>query len=77
LYLAELSHQRVTITSLCAAAAVPPTTALRWIATLESKGLINRRADPFDGRRVFMSLSPEGLEGMRNYFQDSSSYPFT
>jgi DNA-binding MarR family transcriptional regulator len=76
LYLGVLSQQRVTITSLCAAAAVPPTTGLRWIGILEAKGLINRRADPFDGRRVFMSLSTEGLQRMEEYFRNASSDPF-
>jgi DNA-binding MarR family transcriptional regulator len=76
LYLGELNQQRVTITSLCAASAVPPTTGLRWIATLEARGLINRRADPIDGRRVFMSLSPDGLQKMDDYFRGASSDPF-
>ena len=76
LYLAELSQQRVSITSLCAAAAVPPTTALRWIGILEKKGLINRRGDPFDGRRVFMALTPDGLGRMEDYFRSSTSKLF-
>ena len=76
LYLAALSQHRVTITSLCAAAAVPPTTALRWITNLEANGLIQRRADPLDGRRVFMSLTRDGLEKLGHYFRSAPSAPF-
>lgn len=76
LYLSEISQQRVTITSLSAAASVPPTTALRWIASLERKGLIGRRQDPTDGRRIFVSLTPDGLQRMENYFRAAPSNPF-
>ncbi|MDP9424252.1 MAG: MarR family winged helix-turn-helix transcriptional regulator [Pseudomonadota bacterium] len=69
LYAAELAQQRVAVTSACHAAAVPATTALRWIGQLEREGLINRRADPMDGRRQFLMLSNEGLEAMNAYFK--------
>jgi DNA-binding MarR family transcriptional regulator len=68
LYASELGQHRTTVTSLCHAAAVPATTALRWIGQLESQGLINRRPDPMDGRRQFLELSSEGLEAMNAYF---------
>ena len=35
---ARLERERVSVSSLCIAAAVPPTTALRWIRTLTDKG---------------------------------------
>lgn len=47
----------VSVSSLCIAAAVPPTTALRWIKALAEEGLLLRHADPSDGRRVFISLA--------------------
>lgn len=59
LYAAELGQQRISTGRLCVAAAVPTTTALRWISTLENKGLVERKADPFDGRRFyFPPLNP-------------------
>ena len=64
LYAAELCGYRVSISSLCTAAAVPTTTALRWTKCLEEKGLARRSPDPLDGRRVFISLSGEGLAAM-------------
>lgn len=69
LYAAELGQQRLSITSLCAGAAVPGTTALRWITHLEKNGYIDRCPDPLDGRRFFVSLSSEGLRAMEEYFR--------
>lgn len=65
---ARLSGQRVSVSSLCIAAAVPATTALRWIRALTDSGLFLRQADPQDGRRVFIALSDGAAEAMTNYF---------
>ena len=65
---AQLAQVRVPVSSLCIAAAVPATTALRWIKTLTDRGLIVRRADPFDGRRVFVELSETSSDAIRRYF---------
>lgn len=65
---AEISHLRVPVSSLCIAAAVPATTALRWLKTLANQGLFLRRADPHDGRRVFVELAPETSLALRRYF---------
>lgn len=72
LYHAELSQLRVPVTSLCAAAQVPPTTALRWLSTMTESGLFRRRSDPTDGRRVFVELAPETREAMLRYFVEVS-----
>jgi DNA-binding MarR family transcriptional regulator len=67
---AEISHLRVPVSSLCIAAAVPATTALRWLKTMVQKGIFVRRADPHDGRRVFVELAPEASQAMRAYFAE-------
>jgi hypothetical protein len=67
---AELSHLRVPVSSLCIAAAVPATTALRWLKTMVQDKLFVRRADPHDGRRVFVELAPETSVALRRYFAD-------
>ena len=67
---AEIAQHRVPVSSLCIAAAVPATTALRWIKTMTDAGLFRRRADPHDGRRVFVELSSHASEGMRRYFAE-------
>jgi DNA-binding MarR family transcriptional regulator len=65
---AEITQLRVPVSSLCIAAAVPATTALRWLKALVSQGLFLRRADPHDGRRVFVELAPQTSEALRRYF---------
>lgn len=67
LFAAHLERAQVSVSSLCIAAAVAPTTALRWIARLTEAGLFERRPDPFDRRRAFMSLSGTGLAAMHRY----------
>lgn len=54
----------VSVSSLCVAAAVPATTAIRWIETLVKEGLIFRESDPTDKRRVFIHLTDRGIQQM-------------
>jgi hypothetical protein len=68
LFVADLERTRVSVSSLCIAAAVAPTTALRWIAKMTEAGVFERQADPFDKRRAFIALSPGARDGMRDYF---------
>ena len=67
---AEIAQLRVPVSSLCIAAAVPATTALRWLKTLVQEGLFLRRSDPHDGRRVFVELAPDASVALRRYFTD-------
>jgi len=67
LYAAHLERQRVSVSSLCIAAAVAPTTALRWIARMTEAGLFQRQPDSTDRRRAFMALSPRSLAGTEAY----------
>lgn len=72
---AEISQLRVPVSSLCIAAAVPATTALRWLKTLVQEGIFVRRADPHDGRRVFVELAPECSRALRRYFAEVGRVP--
>ena len=63
---ARLEQSRVAVSSL--AAAVPATTALRWIRTLTEHGLFVRSADPEDGRRIFIELSDSAGDALAAYF---------
>jgi hypothetical protein len=65
---ARLSGERVSVSSLCIAASVPPTTALRWIRQLTERGIFQREADPADGRRVFVVLSDEAADAIAGWF---------
>ncbi len=64
---ARLGRRSVSASSLCIAAAVPATTALRWIAHMTEQQLLVRRPDPRDGRRVFIALSEQAAGLMHNY----------
>jgi hypothetical protein len=66
---ARIEHGRVAVSSLCIAAAVPPTTALRWIKAMTDHALFERCADPEDGRRIFIQLSDKAMHGMGRYFE--------
>jgi DNA-binding MarR family transcriptional regulator len=67
---AEIAQLRVPVSSLCIAASVPATTALRWLKTMVSQGLFIRRVDLHDGRRVFVELAPAASEQLRHYFAE-------
>lgn len=71
---ARLEQERVSVSSLCIASAVPPTTALRWIRTLTEKGFVHRQADPHDGRRVFIALTEETANAMTRWFAASRRF---
>ena len=64
---ARLERVSVSVSSLCIAAAVPPTTALRWITTMVEAGLFEREDDPMDRRRAYIALTDTAFDGMRNY----------
>ncbi len=66
---ARIERGRVAVSSLCIAAAVPATTALRWIKALTDRGIFVRSADPQDGRRVFIELSDEAARSMAAYLR--------
>lgn len=68
LFIAAKELKRVPVTSACIGAAVPTTTALRWLSVLEERGLIVREADPNDARRVFVRLSADAYGLMVRYF---------
>ncbi|MXO64967.1 winged helix DNA-binding protein [Altericroceibacterium endophyticum] len=67
---ARVEHQRVSVTSLCIAADVPPTTALRWISQMTESGWLQRVADDQDKRRAFIDLSDKAADAMACYFAD-------
>ena len=69
LLLARLEGRLVAVSSLCIAAAVPPTTALRWIKRLTDEGQFVRTADPRDGRRVFIDLAEDTADALIAYLR--------
>lgn len=66
---ARVERTRVSVTSLCIASGVPPTTALRWIGQMTEAGLMERVEDETDRRRAFIELSDRAADGMARYFE--------
>jgi hypothetical protein len=71
LAIARAEHKRVSVSSLCIASGVPPTTALRWISELIKRGLLERTEDDTDRRRAFITLSDRAADAMARYFTES------
>ncbi|WP_298188977.1 MarR family winged helix-turn-helix transcriptional regulator [Novosphingobium sp.] len=67
LFIAEKEGRRVSVTSACIGAAVPSTTALRWILVLENEDLVWRENDPKDARRAFLHLTAKAYTQMIEY----------
>lgn len=69
---ARLEGHQIAVSSLCIAASVPPTTALRWIKLMTDNGMFVRCSDPADGRRIFVELSEQAAGAMSAYLAASS-----
>ena len=69
LYALACEQRRTSVSKLRYSTGVPDTTALRWIDRLTAGGLIERRPDPLDARRVWVELSAAAIEAMNRYFQ--------
>ncbi|WP_428333231.1 winged helix DNA-binding protein [Novosphingobium sp.] len=67
---ARVEHVRVSVTSLCIASGVPPTTALRWIGQMTDVGLLQRVDDETDRRRAFITLTDKAADAMARYFSE-------
>lgn len=65
---ARLENKKVSVSSLCIAANVPPTTALRWIKIMTDEEIFRRQADDKDGRRIFIELSDNAAAGIVGFF---------
>lgn len=65
IFMCDLTQQRISVSAACAGSRVPATTGLRWAKLLEKRGILIRRDDPLDSRRVHLSLSEEAFTKMR------------
>jgi len=55
----KLEERPVSVSSLCIAASVPTTTALRSIKAMVERGLLKRNSDPADARRTFIGMTAQ------------------
>lgn len=68
LYLALLEERPVSVTDVCVAASVPPTTARRWLDVLCDKALVMQLPEPAEPRSVLVELTTKGEALMKGYF---------
>lgn len=68
LFLHAGSGRQVPTSALCIGSGVPMSTALRLIAKLCESRIVARNPDPMDGRRKFITLPAQTLEGLNEYF---------
>ena len=69
---ARVEHGRVSVTSLCIASGVPPTTALRWIGQMTDAGLLERVEDETDRRRAFITMTDKAADAMARFFSETA-----
>src|ERR1700685_226586 len=55
-----------TTSDLARAEQITPQAMGATLAALEGRGLVERRPDPSDGRRMAMSVTTAGLQALRN-----------
>lgn len=67
---ARAERSQVSVTSLCIAAGVPATTALRWIGQMVDTDLLVRVSDPHDRRRAYIALADGTADAMARYFAE-------
>jgi DNA-binding MarR family transcriptional regulator len=66
--------RRVSMSSLCIAAAVPTTTAVRCINAMIDQGLLVKSRDIHDARRVLVELTDQSRQKMRVLLQQVSRF---
>lgn len=71
----RLEARPVSVSSLCIAASVPTTTALRTIKQMVDRGLLVRRSDPADARRTFIAMSTTAERAMEGCLEAVLNQP--
>jgi CheY-like chemotaxis protein len=64
---AHLEDQNVSVSSVCIAASVPMSTALRWVRQMTEDGLLQRWTDPKDRRRDLVALTEKTRVSMMEF----------
>jgi hypothetical protein len=67
LFIAEREGRAISVSSAVIASAVPPTTGLRWLKTMEEREQIVRVPDERDLRRSFVRLTEQSRRAMADF----------
>ncbi len=68
-FVAAEEGRHVSIAALGELSALAPSTALRWVARLETEGYIHRIVDQHDRRRSWVEISTDGSARMCRWLQ--------
>ena len=68
----SLTGREESVSSACVAAAVPYSTALRWLNLLETRGWVERRPDRGDHRRILVRLTDKSRSALFRLFSEES-----
>lgn len=71
----EQEGRKVNMSSCAHAARVARTTGLRWVCTLEERGLVERVCDEADQRTTLVRLTAEARSSLINYLQQIARVP--
>jgi DNA repair protein RadC len=72
LFINECEGKPVAMSSLCIAADIPTSSAMKLVQKLCDAGLLERIPDHSDGRRSLMRICPEVAHRMRAYFAEGT-----
>jgi DNA-binding transcriptional ArsR family regulator len=72
LFISHVRGAQSTVGDVCLASTVSASTVLRWILVLEREGIVERRPDSNDRRRILVSLSAKGLTRMEQALDASA-----
>lgn len=70
LFVCYALDRKVAVSSVSYAADIPSTTALRYIAIMEERGLIVRKPDKKDKRRSWIELTPSAFRSISGYLAE-------
>jgi len=72
LFIHACKGQQLSMSSLCATAGIPTSSAMKLAQRLCEAGILERTPDIFDGRRTLMKIAPEVAHRLRAYFAEGT-----
>lgn len=72
LFIHECKGQQLSMSSLCATAGIPSSSAMKLAQRLCEAGILERTPDMFDGRRTLMKIAPGVAHRLRAYFAEGT-----
>jgi DNA-binding MarR family transcriptional regulator len=65
LFASDIEGRKISVTSSCVASGVPRSTAMRYLADLEERGMVRRNGSERDGRVHYLTLTECGSSKIR------------